>query len=59
MMNDMYTCGTTALFFYTNDERVTCDIIIRQLNDLPSDDKVCYIWIMPWMICHYAIENLE
>lgn len=41
MMRDMYSTRTTASIFYTNDERVVCDIIIRQLTDLPSDDKVC------------------
>lgn len=40
MMRDMYATHATASNFYTNDERVVCDIIIRQLTDLPSDDKV-------------------
>ncbi|XP_050716102.1 NCK-interacting protein with SH3 domain-like isoform X4 [Eriocheir sinensis] len=39
MMRDMYSTRATASIFYTNDERVVCDIIIRQLTDLPSDDK--------------------
>ncbi|MPC96740.1 NCK-interacting protein with SH3 domain [Portunus trituberculatus] len=40
MMRDMYSTRATASIFYTNDERVVCDIIIRQLTDLPADDKV-------------------
>ncbi|XP_045605711.1 NCK-interacting protein with SH3 domain isoform X2 [Procambarus clarkii] len=39
MMRDMYSTRATASIFYTNDERVVCDIIIRQLTDLPADDK--------------------
>ncbi|XP_071534266.1 NCK-interacting protein with SH3 domain isoform X2 [Panulirus ornatus] len=39
MMRDMYSTQATAAIFYTNDERVVCDIIIRQLSDLPADDK--------------------
>lgn len=42
MMRDMYSTQATAAIFYTNDERVVCDIIIRQLTDLPADDKVRY-----------------
>ncbi|KAG7168142.1 NCK-interacting protein with SH3 domain-like [Homarus americanus] len=38
MMRDMYSTQATASIFYTNDERVACDIIIRQLTDLPADD---------------------
>lgn len=40
MMRDMYSTRATASIFYTNDECVVCDIIIRQLSDLPADDKV-------------------
>ncbi|XP_042870850.1 NCK-interacting protein with SH3 domain-like isoform X1 [Penaeus japonicus] len=39
MMRDMYSTRATASIFYTNDECVVCDIIIRQLSDLPADDK--------------------
>ncbi|XP_069983091.1 NCK-interacting protein with SH3 domain isoform X2 [Penaeus vannamei] len=39
MMRDMYSTRATASIFYTNDECVLCDIIIRQLSDLPADDK--------------------
>ncbi|KAK7066412.1 hypothetical protein SK128_025838 [Halocaridina rubra] len=39
MMRDLYSTRATASIFYTNDEKVVCDIIIRQLTDLPADDK--------------------
>lgn len=45
MMVDIFQCGYTAKLLYTNDEKVLCDIILRQLTDLPSDDKVREIYI--------------
>lgn len=52
MMRDMYSTRATASIFYTNDECVVCDIIIRQLSDLPADDKVTMIQIFTSLVLY-------
>lgn len=60
MMRDMYSTRATASIFYTNDERVVCDIIIRQLTDLPADDKVgsrkCYLHLYEKDQCDFSLQ---
>ncbi|KAK4319971.1 hypothetical protein Pmani_009130 [Petrolisthes manimaculis] len=52
MMRDMYATQATASIFYTNDERVVCDIVIRQLADLPSDDsrRSDYLYLLAGLV---------
>lgn len=40
MFIDMYNLPVTAGLFYTNDNKVLIDIIVRQLSDLPAGEMV-------------------
>ena len=40
LVEDLYSWPCTSCLFYTNDERVLCDIVLRQLQDLQADDPV-------------------
>lgn len=42
MFIDMYNLPVTAGLFYTNDNKVLIDIIVRQLSDLPAGEMVSY-----------------
>lgn len=59
MMRDMYATQATASIFYTNDERVTCDIVIRQLTDLPADDNVRNVLYMLLPFTLFSLGFIE
>lgn len=59
MMRDMYATRATASIFYTNDERVACDIVIRQLTDLPADDSVRDILFMLLFFSFVSLAFIE
>lgn len=40
LIRDMFKDPITAKLLYTNDEKVLCDIILRQITDLPPEDTV-------------------
>lgn len=40
MFIDMYNLPVTAGLFYTNDNKVLIDIIVRQLSDLPAGEMI-------------------
>jgi len=40
MLNDILADSKTAKLFYVNDIEVLVDIIIRQLLNIPSEEKV-------------------
>ena len=46
MMADIFDCPDTAQLLYTNDEKVVCDIILRQITDLAPDDQVILIYFL-------------
>ena len=39
-MKDIFSDAKTASFFFTNDQRVLLDIIIRETTDLPPPDPM-------------------
>lgn len=41
MFVDLFIAPETANLFYTNDNKVLIDILVRQLSDLSSGDPVC------------------
>ncbi|CAL4162020.1 unnamed protein product, partial [Meganyctiphanes norvegica] len=45
MMLDVYSNPVTSQMIYTNDERVVCDIMLRQLSDLAPEDKHRHLYL--------------
>lgn len=42
MFVDLFSTPETACLFYTNDNKVLIDILVRQLSDLSPGDTVSY-----------------
>lgn len=43
MFVDLFSTKETAALFYTNDNKVLIDILVRQLSDLSPGDQVIYL----------------
>lgn len=47
---DLFSTMETASLFYTNDNKVLIDIIVRQLSDISPGDLVCIV-----VLCIYIL----
>lgn len=51
MFVDLFIAPETANLFYTNDNKVLIDILVRQLSDLSAGDPV-RIFCVFFVLCH-------
>lgn len=52
MLVDLFSKPETAGLFYTNDNKVLIDILVRQLSDLSAGNPV---WILLYKIGHIQL----
>lgn len=55
-VSDLYSCPETSNLFYTNDAKVLVDIIVRQLTDLSSGDKMRIEYLS---LMHLLLKNSQ
>lgn len=58
MFVDLYSTVETADLFYTNDNKVLIDILVRQLSDLSPGDHVSF-WCLFFDFCVVSFVNLN